>query len=88
MVLTFNEEFTISGGGLPGKQYKVAQLLYHFGSTNGQGSEHALDGKLYDAEVGPDAKWSATGDLQINPLMRVDVNMRLSQLFPAETTVE
>ncbi|XP_038051126.1 carbonic anhydrase 3-like [Patiria miniata] len=49
--IAFNQEFVIGGGGLPGKQYKVAQLHYHFGSKNGQGSEHALNGRHYEAEM-------------------------------------
>ncbi|XP_038052326.1 carbonic anhydrase 3-like [Patiria miniata] len=49
--INFNQDFVISGGGLPGTQYKVAQLHYHFGSTYGQGSEHALDGRHYEAEM-------------------------------------
>ncbi|XP_022105811.1 carbonic anhydrase 2-like [Acanthaster planci] len=44
-------DFFIDGGGLPGKQYKVAQLHYHWGNPNALGSEHAINGRKYDAEM-------------------------------------
>ena len=43
---------TISGGGLPAGKYKLHQFHFHVGSTNGQGSEHNLNGTRYPMEVG------------------------------------
>lgn len=42
--------FNVSGGGLPGT-YTTAQIHFHWGSIDTQGSEHAVDDKLYAAEV-------------------------------------
>ena len=42
--------YNVSGGGLPGT-YTTVQFHLHWGSVNTQGSEHAVDGKHYPAEV-------------------------------------
>ena len=42
--------YNVSGGGLPGT-YTTVQLHLHWGSVNSKGSEHAVDGELYPAEV-------------------------------------
>jgi len=38
------------GGGLPTK-YEFAQVHFHWGSEDGQGSEHLVDGKAYPMEM-------------------------------------
>lgn len=38
-------------GGLPNLSYEFAQLHFHWGSTNSQGSEHTVDGWRYPMEV-------------------------------------
>nr|CAB3227294.1 carbonic anhydrase 2-like [Phallusia mammillata] len=40
----------LTGGPLTG-EYKLLQFHFHWGSTNGQGSEHTLDGKQFAAEL-------------------------------------
>lgn len=42
--------YNVSGGGLPGK-YTTVQFHLHWGSDNSKGSEHAVDSKLYPAEI-------------------------------------
>ena len=46
------ENFTaqISGGGLEGT-YQFAQLHFHWGESNEQGSEHTMDGSAFPLEV-------------------------------------
>ena len=41
---------TISGGPLL-DEYRVAQVHAHWGDKGGRGSEHWLDGKIFDAEI-------------------------------------
>lgn len=41
----------LQGGALDGV-YRLAQFHIHWGSCEGQGSEHTVDGVKYDAEVG------------------------------------
>jgi len=41
---------TVSGGNLP-NSYKFAQLHFHWGSNNGKGSEHLVDGSAYAMEM-------------------------------------
>lgn len=43
-------ESTLSGGPL-GNQYKALQMHAHWGSVDGRGSEHTLDGVSFDAEL-------------------------------------
>ncbi|KAK6174151.1 hypothetical protein SNE40_017480 [Patella caerulea] len=40
----------ITNGGLPGK-YKLLQLHFHWGSDNGKGSEHTINGERFPMEV-------------------------------------
>ena len=40
----------LAGGGLPGI-YKLAQFHWHWGSSDGQGSEHRLNGNEKSMEV-------------------------------------
>ena len=49
-VVLVGEGVRISGGGLPA-DYRLIQFHWHWGSHNGNGSEHWLDGKQYPAEV-------------------------------------
>ena len=44
-------DYLISGGGLPGAQYRAAGIHFHWGSENERGSEHTVDGRSYPAEV-------------------------------------
>ena len=49
--VSFPENFYfVSGGGLPG-HYATVQFHLHWGSDDTKGSEHAVDGMLYPAEV-------------------------------------
>lgn len=41
----------LQGGALDGV-YRLVQFHIHWGSCEGQGSEHTVDGVKYDAEVG------------------------------------
>lgn len=41
----------LQGGALDGI-YRLVQFHIHWGSCEGQGSEHTVDGVKYDAEVG------------------------------------
>lgn len=41
---------TLQGGGLPAK-YKFAQVHFHWGSKDEQGSEHQVDGKSFPVEM-------------------------------------
>ena len=41
---------TISGGGLKGT-YEFAQLHFHWGDSEKQGSEHQIDGKAFPMEA-------------------------------------
>lgn len=50
LTLNASSSMTISEGHLPAT-YKLEQLHFHWGASKGSGSEHALDGDLYDAEV-------------------------------------
>ena len=43
-------EASISSGGLP-SEYKLEQFHFHWGSDNGKGSEHLVDGMQYPMEV-------------------------------------
>jgi len=42
---------SISGGGLPGTEYKLAQFHMHWGSQGCVGSEHTLDGQHFPMEL-------------------------------------
>ncbi|XP_033627854.1 carbonic anhydrase-like [Asterias rubens] len=44
-------DYFVSGGGLPGAQYKAASIHFHWGSTNDRGSEHTVDGRQAPAEM-------------------------------------
>jgi len=49
--MDFNsQEVNLSGGPLDG-DYKILQMHAHWGAKAGQGSEHTVDGKMYDAEL-------------------------------------
>ena len=49
--VSFPEKFyNVSKGGLTGT-YTTVQLHLHWGEDNSKGSEHAVDGKKYAAEV-------------------------------------
>ncbi|XP_070571843.1 carbonic anhydrase 7-like isoform X2 [Ptychodera flava] len=53
-------DYVMRGGGLPAKQYKLAQFHWHWGSSKDRGSEHTIDGKRFAAEchfVFHDAKY-------------------------------
>merc|ERR1711981_825209 len=41
----------IRGGGLGESKFKFAQLHFHWGSTNDQGSEHTIDGVAAPMEM-------------------------------------
>jgi len=43
-------KYEVSGGGLPGAQYRLLQFHWHWGSANYKGSEHTVDGFQYSAE--------------------------------------
>lgn len=45
-----NSKVSISGGGLPGK-YNFAQMHFHWGKNDNEGSEHMIGNKFYPAEV-------------------------------------
>ena len=45
-----DQKFTISGGPLDG-EYQFAQLHFHWGSDNGKGSEHTVDGSSFPLEM-------------------------------------
>ena len=45
-----DERLTLSGGDLP-EEYVFAQLHFHWGSTDADGSEHTVDGQEYPLEV-------------------------------------
>lgn len=40
----------ITGGPLS-YQYRVSEIIIHFGRSNSRGSEHTLDGRIFPAEV-------------------------------------
>src|SRR5699024_1221472 len=42
---------SISGEALDWRRYSLAAFHYHWGSGNGYGSEHAIDGVRYEAEL-------------------------------------
>nr|KAG5697117.1 hypothetical protein BaRGS_015252 [Batillaria attramentaria] len=44
-------EVKVSGGGLSGPSYTVAQFHFHWGSDDMKGSEHTVDRKMYPMEV-------------------------------------
>ncbi|XP_033747437.1 carbonic anhydrase-like [Pecten maximus] len=44
-------DLTVAGGGLPGNTYKTAQLHFHWGHDNSDGSEHNYDGRPYPMEM-------------------------------------
>jgi len=52
--LGVHADFVIKGGSLGGT-YKIAQLHFHWGKTDAQGSEHHKDHKAYPLEVGATA---------------------------------
>ncbi|KAK2151080.1 hypothetical protein LSH36_376g03052 [Paralvinella palmiformis] len=59
----------ISGGKLPA-QYKLAQFHFHWGSDNGRGSEHLINGHQYPLEmhlVHYDTKYDGVGDAKDHP---------------------
>ena len=43
-------DYHMEGGPLP-SVYQLTQLHFHWGSQEGQGSEHKIDGKQFEAEV-------------------------------------
>ena len=45
-----SDVYNVSGGGLTGT-YTTVQFHLHWGKTNNEGSEHAMDGMMYPAEV-------------------------------------
>ena len=45
------EDIWIRGGGLGESKFRFAQLHFHWGSTNDQGSEHTIDGKAAPMEM-------------------------------------
>ena len=51
----------ISGGPTP-YQFRVTEILLHFGSIDSLGSEHTIDGESFPAEV-------RTGDWQLIEVM-------------------
>jgi len=46
-----HEDIWIRGGGLGESKFKFAQLHFHWGSTNDQGSEHTIDGVAAPMEM-------------------------------------
>ena len=44
------QTLTLSGGDLP-EDYIFAQLHFHWGTTDSEGSEHTVDGHEYPLEV-------------------------------------
>ncbi|XP_060064364.1 carbonic anhydrase 15-like [Ylistrum balloti] len=44
-------DLIVSGGGLPGNSYKMAQLHFHWGHDNSEGSEHVYNGRPYPMEM-------------------------------------
>lgn len=49
-VLTLNRDLHMVGSDL-GDTYKAHQLHFHWGSVNGQGSEHTVDGQAFPIEM-------------------------------------
>jgi len=49
--MDFSTEGTNLSGGPLGDSYKVVQMHAHWGDDEGKGSEHTLDGKMFDAEL-------------------------------------
>ncbi|XP_013860877.1 carbonic anhydrase 1 [Austrofundulus limnaeus] len=45
-----NDSSTLKGGPISGT-YRLKQFHFHWGSTDGAGSEHTVDGKKYPAEL-------------------------------------
>ncbi|NXG85681.1 CAH1 anhydrase, partial [Stercorarius parasiticus] len=45
-----DNQSVLTGGPLPGT-YRLRQFHFHWGQTDDQGSEHAVDGKKYASEV-------------------------------------
>lgn len=41
----------VSGGPLS-YTYRVSEVVFHFGSSDKEGSEHSIDNKTFPAEVG------------------------------------
>ena len=41
----------LTGGPLGDRKYRLEQFHLHWGGQEGRGSEHTVDGKMYDAEV-------------------------------------
>ena len=65
------EDIWIRGGGLGESKFRFAQLHFHWGSTNDQGSEHTIDGKAapmemhivhWNLDVGKDVKEATQKD--------------------------
>nr|XP_056705090.1 carbonic anhydrase 9 [Euleptes europaea] len=50
IVLDLPANLSVSGGGFP-QAYRAAQLHLHWGSPEGPGSEHTVDGRRYAGEV-------------------------------------
>ncbi|OWF40985.1 carbonic anhydrase-like [Mizuhopecten yessoensis] len=44
-------DLIVSGGGLPGSSFKMAQLHFHWGHDNSDGSEHTYNGRPYPMEM-------------------------------------
>lgn len=53
---------SLTGGPLD-NEYSVAQMHAHWGSKDGVGSEHTIDGKSYDAELHIVHYWSQSHGL-------------------------
>jgi len=49
--MDFSPEGSNLSGGPLGDDYKVLQMHAHWGDKAGRGSEHTLDGKMFDAEL-------------------------------------
>ena len=66
-----HKDIWIRGGGLGESKFSFAQLHFHWGSTNDQGSEHTIDGKAapmemhivhWNLDVGKDVKEATQKD--------------------------
>lgn len=46
-----DDSVTMSGGGLDGNGFTLAQFHFHWGLTSDSGSEHTIDNNAYPLEV-------------------------------------
>lgn len=63
-------DLIVSGGGLPGSTYKTAQLHFHWGADDTDGSEHTYNGRAYPMEmhiVNYNLKYSNLGEAVDKP---------------------